>query len=169
MVNRFLTVSGEMQIPDVARQKGITPFEALTVASLVEKEAGVPEDFGKVARVIYNRLKPEWDDISCGCLQFDSTTNYWRTQNGLPAKPSSQMSAAELNDPKNPYNTATVVGLPPGPIANPGRMALEAALNPTPGTWYFFVLVDKEGRSAFADTLAEHNANREIGRKNGVG
>jgi UPF0755 protein len=79
------------------------------------------------------------------------------------------MTAAELNDPNNPYNTAKAVGLPPGPIANPGRMALEAALNPTKGDWYFFVLIDKTGRSAFAKTLAEHNANREIAAKNGVG
>ncbi|HEX6873468.1 MAG TPA: endolytic transglycosylase MltG [Micromonosporaceae bacterium] len=169
MVKRFFQVAEEVKLVDTAEQKGVTPFEALTVASLVEKEAGVPEDMGKVARVVYNRLKPEWESVDCGCLGFDSTTNYWRVLNGLPVKPSSQMTTAELQDPRNPYNTAVKPGLPPGPIANPGKAALQAAISPTPGPWLYFVLIDKQGRSAFAVTYADHQRNIAKAKEAGVG
>jgi UPF0755 protein len=169
MIRRFLDVADKLNIVAIAQQKGITPFEALTVASLVEKEAGTKADMPKIARVVYNRLKPEWEANGCGCLQFDSTTNYWRQLKGLAVKPSSQMTQAELDDPTNPYNTAVKPGLPPGPISNPGEDALTAAINPASGTWVYFVLIDKNGNSAFATTLAEHNRNVAKAQANGVG
>jgi UPF0755 protein len=169
MVARFFEVADEVKFVETAESKGVTPFEALTVASLVEREAGVHEDMPKVSRVVYNRLQPAWQNVDCGCLAFDATTNYWRQLQGLPVKPSSQMTLAELRDPKNVYNTSVKPGLPPGPIANPGRVALEAAINPAQGPWLYFVLIDKEGRSAFAVTFAEHQANIAKAKQNGVG
>jgi UPF0755 protein len=154
---------------ETAQAKGMMPFDALVVASLIEKEAGVVEDMPKISRVVYNRLRPQWLQTGCGCLQFDSTTNYWREINGKPVKPSSQLTAAELNDPKNPYNTVSQKGLPPGPIASPGKAALAAAVSPATGTWLYFVLIDKEGHSAFATTLAEHDRNVAKARAAGVG
>jgi UPF0755 protein len=169
MVARFLEVADEIKLVETAEAKGIMPFEALTVASLVEREAGVHEDMPKVSRVVYNRLQPSWQNVDCGCLAFDSTTNYWRQLRGLPVKPSSEMTLEELRDPKNLYNTSVKPGLPPGPIANPGKVALEAAINPAQGPWLYFVLIDKEGRSAFAVTFAEHQANIAKAKANGVG
>jgi UPF0755 protein len=169
MVSRFLDVAAELKFVDTAQAKRLMPFDALTVASLVEKEAGVVEDMPKIARVVYNRLRPSWLETGCGCLQFDSTTNYWREFNGLAAKPSSQLTAAELDDPKNPYNTVRLKGLPPGPIGSPGKAAMLAALNPAAGPWQYFVLIDKEGHSAFAVTLTEHQRNVAKARAAGVG
>jgi len=78
------------------------------------------------------------------------------------------MTTADLHDTKNPYNTHDTAGLPPGPISNPGKAALEAAMSPTKGNWYYFVAVDKKGTTRFAVTIAEHEANKVIARRNGV-
>ncbi|HWH00447.1 MAG TPA: endolytic transglycosylase MltG, partial [Pilimelia sp.] len=69
---------------------------------------------------------------------------------------------------KNPYSTHAHPGLPPTPINNPGQLALQGAMSPTPGKWLYFVAIDKQGHSAFAETLAQHERNIEIARKNGV-
>lgn len=164
MIKKFLSVAESINLVQVAQSKSITPFEALITASLVEAEAGIPEDMGKVARVVYNRL----DHSPAMPLQFDSTTNYWLSLQGQDRKPSQHLTQQELSNPSNPYNTATKLGLPPGPIGNPGQAALAAAVNPVAGTWLFFVVIDKTGKSAFATTDAEHERNKEIARKNGV-
>jgi UPF0755 protein len=101
-------------------------------------------------------------------LQFDVTTNYWLELNGKAAKHSGKLTQSELNDPKNPYNSETKVGLPVGPIDNPGQAALEGAAKPTAGSWLFFVAIDKSGRSAFAVTDAEHQKNKIQACKNGI-
>jgi UPF0755 protein len=165
MVAQFLKVAEKLNLVQVAQSKAISPFEALITASLTQAEAGVTEDMPKVARVVYNRLNHKPDPMK---LEFDSTTNYWLSLNGQARKPSQHLTVEELNDPKNPYNTANNLGLPPGPIGNPGEDALKAAINPEPGTWLFFVLVDKQGHSAFATTDAEHEKNKALARKNGV-
>ena len=160
MVNEFLKVAQELRITELAQQKGVTPFEILITASLVQGEAGVPEDLGKIARVVYNRLDKPME------LQFDSCTNYWRELNGLPRKHG--LSTAELSDPKNPYRTYGVAGLPPGPIGNPGKDALAAAIDPPKGNWLYFVRIDKEGHSAFTADYNEHLRNIATARKNGL-
>ena len=164
MINRFLTVTGELAFADdVQRNLGVSPFEALIVASLAQAEAGNAEDLAKVARVAYNRAYKKKMP-----LQFDVTTNYWLELNGKDAKHSGKLTQAEMNDAKNPYNSETVVGLPVGPINSPGRAALTGALKPPPAPWLFFVAVDKEGRSAFAATDAEHEKNKKKACDNGI-
>lgn len=125
----------------------------LTKASLVEEEARNAEDFGKVARVIENRLAAGMP------LQFDSTVNFATGNEGITTS-----DADRAID--SPYNTYQVEGLPPGPISSPGEAAMEAVLNPTPGSWLFFVAVNPDtGETRFAETAEEHAANVEIFRQ----
>jgi UPF0755 protein len=131
-----------------------SPYEVLIVASLVEKE-GITDDFGKIARVLYNRLDKGMR------LQLDSTVNYALHRNNIRV-------GAEQLAVDSPYNTYKVEGLPPTPISNPGLAAIEAALHPTPGGWLYFVKATKDGHSAFAVTLDEHNANVARARAAGV-
>jgi UPF0755 protein len=163
-VTKFLAVAQNAGIEQGAQALGISPFEALIVASLVQAEAGINSDMPMIARVVYNRQakKPPM------ALQFDATTNYWLTLQGQQRKPSQHLTQSELSNPNNPYNTTSTPGLPPGPIGNPGEAALRAAINPTPGTWLFFVVIDKTGKSAFATTEAEHERNIALAKKNGV-
>ena len=164
MVAKFLKVADSVGFIAAAESKGLSPNEALVTASLLEQEAGVHEDMPKVARVVYNRLnsKPPMP------LQFDSTANYWLAVQGHPKKRSEGLTKDELDDPKNPYNTVSKLGLVPAPIGNPGEIALKSAVNPAQGTWLYFVLIDNQGHSAFASTLAEHENNLELAFKNGV-
>ena len=162
MVDKFMEVAAKLQIMETAQKKGISPFEAVITASLAQAEAGVDEDLPKISRVVYNRVNQKMP------LQFDVTTNYWLALQGQARKPSQKLTDAELNDPSNPYNSRLKVGLVPGPIGNPGELALAAALNPTPGTWLYFVLIDKQGHSAFATTDTEHEKNKQLAIKNGA-
>jgi len=110
------------------RFENLTPKELLIIASLVEGE-GTPDVFGRVARVVYNRLEKGMP------LQFDSTVHYILNTRGEIAlsRKDSQI--------KNPYNTYVYRGLPPGPIGSPTLKAIEATLNPEPGNWLYFVTV----------------------------
>ncbi|MEV6596019.1 endolytic transglycosylase MltG [Actinoplanes sp. NPDC051346] len=167
MVERFLTVAQSTDF--VKKSEGdrhISPYEVLTVASLAQAEAGNAEDLGKISRVAYNRLYG--DNFHCKCLEFDVGINYYYRLTGKPTKSSGQMTAAELRDPKNPYRLHDKEGLTPTPINSPGKAALEAALVPPKGDWLYFVAIDKQGHSAFATTLDQHNANVEKAKKNGV-
>lgn len=161
MVRQALEVMEQDGFADRASQLALSQYEALTVASLVEGE-GIPSDFGKIARVVYNRVEAAMP------LEFDSTTNYGRELKGQPRKTSGRLSTAELNDPSNPYRTHGRQGLPPGPIANPGKAALDASVTPPEGPWLFFVRIDKKGNSAFAVTNAEHEANIARSKANGA-
>jgi UPF0755 protein len=167
MVKHFMTVTENMDfIKTVETQRKISPYEALTVASLAQAEAGNAADLGKIARVAYNRLYS--GNFPCNCLQFDVGINYYYQLTGRPTKPSKDMTKAELTDPKNPYRTDGKPGLTPTPINNPGQAALQGAMSPPAGPWLYFVAIDKQGHSAFATTLAEQNKNIAIAKKNGV-
>jgi UPF0755 protein len=164
MVQHFLKVTEEIGFADTVQQKlAVSPFEALTVASLAQAEAGVPGDLGGVARVAYNRAYKAHMP-----LQFDVTANYWLELNGKAAKHSGKLTAAELDDPKNPYNTRSKLGVPVGPIDSPGKAALQGAATPPAKNWLYFVAIDKTGKSAFADTLAQHQKNTAQACKNGI-
>ena len=130
------------------RQRGLpykSPQEALIMASLVEKETGVPSERGRIARVFLNRLRLGMK------LEADPTIIYGLTK-GVPL--GHPIRVSELAKP-NPYSTYQIVGLPPGPICNPGRDAIVAVLNPPPGDELFFV-ANGTGGHAFATTLSEH-------------
>ena len=121
----------------------------LTIASIVQREAGRMEDFGKVSRVIANRLDAGM------MLQMDSTAQYGVGQH----TDGDVWSTEEALTDENPWNTYVHTGLPQGPIANPGRDALEATLAPEPGEWLYFVAVNLDtGESVFTTTVDEHEA-----------
>lgn len=130
---------------------GVAPedrLKVLTMASIVQWESGSVADMGKVARVFQNRLDRGM------LLQSDATVAY-----GTGRTDRVTTTDAEREDASNPYNTYVHPGLPPGPIALPGDDALKAALNPTPGSWLYFVTVDlKTGQTVFSTTQAEHDA-----------
>jgi UPF0755 protein len=125
-----------------------TMRQAVTLASIVEKETALPDERRHIAQVFVNRLKQGMR------LQSDPTIIYGITQ-GTPLGHGIRQS--ELTG-ATPYNTYVIDGLPPGPIANPGKDALLAVLNPPPGGDLYFV-ADGKGRSLFAATIAEHTRN----------
>ena len=166
MVDNFLTVTSGMQYAEKVQKErgGITPYEALIVASLAQAEAGNKADLGKVARVAYNRV---YGEFPCNCLEMDVTVNYYLELTGQKTKASKDMTAAELDDPKNPYNRK-LRGLVPSPINNPGKEALEGALSPPDGKWLYFVAISKDGRSAFAETYDEQLRNERKAKEAGI-
>ena len=129
--------------------------EAVILASIVEKETGVPEERPLVASVFVNRLKQNVR------LQSDPTIIYGLV--GGKGKLDRALTKEDLES-NTAYNTYRIDGLPPGPIANPGRASLEAVLNP-PETGYLYFVADGSGGHAFARTLEEHNANVAKWRK----
>ena len=126
-----------------------TPEEALILASIIEKETSVPEERGKVASVFVNRLRVPIR------LQTDPTLIYGVTQ--LRGVLGRGLRQSELRG-FTPWNTYVIDGLPPTPIANPGRASIAAALNPD-DTPYIFFVADGTGGHAFATNLADHNRN----------
>ncbi|WP_022704725.1 endolytic transglycosylase MltG [Pseudorhodobacter ferrugineus] len=126
-----------------------SPEEALIMASIVEKETGIAEERKQVASVFVNRLRKGMK------LQTDPTVIYGVTNGeGILGR---GLRQSELRR-ETPYNTYVINGLPPTPIANPGRLSIEAALNPDDTPFIFFV-ADGTGGHAFAVTLEDHNAN----------
>jgi UPF0755 protein len=137
LVTRFNQASEDVGLEERAKDRGITPYEALIIASLVEAEVA-PGDFAKAARVIYNRLDEGMP------LQLDSTVSYALGINDI------QLNEDQLAT-KSPYNTYQRTGLPPRPINSPGEAAIEAALSPAKGKWLYFVSVDpRTGETKFA-------------------
>ncbi len=139
---------------DTATALNMSPYEILIVASLVQREA-LPQDFPKVARVIYNRLNEGQ------LLQFDSTVNY-------PLDRIEVATTAGDRGRETPWNTYVRPGLPATPICSPGRPALAAAERPEPGDWLYFVTVDMKGKTLFTREYGEHLANIEVAKSNGV-
>ncbi|MDG4780587.1 endolytic transglycosylase MltG [Micromonospora sp. WMMD961] len=165
MVDNFLSVTGEMTFADrVQKERKVSPYEALIVASLAQAEAGNKDDLGKVARVAYNRA---YGEFNCNCLEMDVTVNYYLELTGQKTKSSKEMTAADLDNPKNPYNRK-LPGLVPTPINNPGKQALEGAMAPPTGKWLYFVAIDKEGHSEFAETYEQHQRNEAKAREAGI-
>ena len=155
-----------------AAELDMTPYQILIIASMIEREAKFDSDRAKIARVIYNRLSPQ---IGIP-LQIDATLYY-----GAP--PGASFSDLKAMD--TPYNTYLHSGLPPTPIANPGRASIEAALNPAPNpglgdalcrdlqpdqpcAYVYYVVSDEEGHHVFAATIDQHNANVATARAAGL-
>ena len=139
-----------------------TPREALILASIVERETGKADERARVAGVFINRLRRGM------MLQSDPTAAYAAADGGVLERP---LTRADL-DRDHPFNTYRVRGLPPGPIASPGRDALRAVVQPEATEFLFFV-ADGTGGHAFGRTLEEHNRNvarwREIERQRAAG
>ncbi|WP_241984652.1 endolytic transglycosylase MltG [Cryobacterium adonitolivorans] len=134
---------------------GVAPadrWKTIVMASLIQREAGLRDDYFKVARVFYNRLDPaQWES---GLLQSDATVAYGTGNTHLVTT-----TDAERADANNAYNTYMHPGLPVGPISNPGDLAIDAALHPADGTWLFFVTWNLDtGETIFSTTADEHDA-----------
>jgi len=157
MVDAMTSVTTRLDVASRAQARNLTPYQVLVVASLIEREAKVDADRPLVAQVIYNRLAKNQK------LQIDATVIFALGQSGKKTK----VTNADLKAP-GPYNTYEVVGLPPTPIAGAGEASIKAALDPTPGTFLFYVVIDKEGHHAFANTAAEHQKNIDRAKANGV-
>lgn len=139
---------------DAATAANITPYEVLVVASLVQRESK-PQDFSKVARVIYNRLAENRK------LEFDSTVNYSLDRTEVATTDADRARVT-------PWNTYASLGLPKTPICSPGAPAVVAAENPAIGDWLYFVTIDLQGTTNFTRDYEEHLANIELARANGV-
>lgn len=159
MVALLERVARQVGLEDSQKLVGVSPYKALIVASMIEREAKVGVDRAKIARVIYNRLEIGMK------LQIDATLYY-----NAPI----DASFLDLKALDSPYNTYLYKGLPPTPIASPGRAAIDAALHPAPNPssgdaicqgapspcrYLYYVLSDADGGHAFAATLAQHEAN----------
>ena len=127
-------------------------FRVITLASLVQKEAGVGSDFPKVARVFLNRMDANlWPTA---LLESDATVAY-----GAGVVGKVETTQAQRDDESNPYNTYVHPGMLYAPISNPGDMAIEAVLSPADGPWLYFVCVNYEtGETIFSTTAEEHAA-----------
>ncbi|MCI6068302.1 MAG: endolytic transglycosylase MltG, partial [Galactobacillus timonensis] len=150
LLNGQLTVYNELK--DQMSASSLTVHQIYTLASIVQYEASTPEDMAKVAQVFYNRLAidmPLQSSVTvCYAIDLNRDTDSWK--------------ACEVNsDYDSPYNTYLHTGLPPGPILNPGRDALNAVLNPDTSMdgYYYFMADVTTGKIYYAKTLEEHNAN----------
>lgn len=143
LVDEQKAVLDEFGVAEADRER------VLNIAAMIQREGGRVEDFGKVSRVIQNRLDQGMK------LQMDSTAQYGMGQH----EDGSVWSTDEALTDDNPWNTYVHEGLPAGPIANPGRDAISAALNPEAGDWLYFVAINLDTReSAFSVTVEEHDA-----------
>ncbi|ADU51331.1 aminodeoxychorismate lyase [Thermaerobacter marianensis DSM 12885] len=152
MLDRFRQVFGEGE-EERARRLGLTVHQAVTLASIVEREARVADERPVIAAVYLNRLERGMS------LDADPTVLY------ALGRTSGTLTYRDLRT-DSPYNTYRYPGLPPGPIGAPGRAALQAVLQPADVDYLYFVLSpDGSGRHRFARTLAEHNRNVQAYRQ----
>ncbi len=154
MVAKFNQTATAVALADGAKQLGVSPYDVVKVASLIEAEVKRPQDYPQVAEVIYNRLHRGMK------LQLDSTVNYAMGT----SKPF--LSQSDLLTQSH-YNTYVYKGLPPTPIDSPGKAALEAALHPTQGKMLYFVTVDQvTGETRFTDSDSQFEAWRIEAQRN---
>lgn len=139
MVARFDQEAAALHLAAGARAEGLTPYDVVILASIVQNEGRLPADFPKIARVFLNRIH---DHMPLGS---NATLAYV-----LHRAPT---TSSDLHT-DSPYNTEFKPGLPPTPINSPGEAALQAVLHPTPGPWLYFVTLPPDGHAEFANTEA---------------
>lgn len=147
MVRQMVRHANQMWSPQdqaAAEALGMDRYQVITLASIIEKETGAPDERPMISSVFHNRLKKHMK------LQSDPTTIY-----GMWERFAGKIHRSDLQE-ANPYNTYSVNGLPAGPISNPGRLAITAALNPATSDYLFFVS-HNDGTHQFSRSLAEHN------------
>ncbi len=145
MTTRFQSIYRESTVPDTI---DLTPYEMVTLASMIEKETSSRREHRLVSSVFHNRLHRRM------LMQCDPTVVYGLI---LQQRYRGRIDRSDLRDP-HPYNTYVHAGLPPGPIANPGREALEAAFDPAETNYLFFVAESRGARGhIFSETLMAHN------------
>lgn len=156
MSDEFQRVTSDLGYGSTDLPQGRSAYEVITIASMVEAEAKADGDRAKIARVIYNRLEQGWS------LDIDATCIYGAGDRRV------QLTNDLMTGGVGDYACRNYSGLPPTPIAAPGRAALEAALHPEDGPWLFYVVADAEGHHAFAVTREEHQANVDAAREAGL-
>jgi UPF0755 protein len=155
MRNRFDEFAVKNGLYSTGDYHGLTPYQLITAASIVEKEGYYPSNMPKVARVILNRLARH------GSLQMDATVLYALGLDGGKVTPSMLRTAT-------PYNTYLHVGLTPTPICVVSSYAMKAMLHPPMGSWLYFVVIDKAGDEAFSSTFAGQLANERLAQERGL-
>jgi len=163
MITRFDGDAAALGLAGSAAANGVTPYQAVTVASIVQKEAISPGDSaqatahnaGPVAQVVYNRLARGMP------LQMDSTVLYAEGRDGGPVTPADEALST-------PYNTYLNTGLTPTPICFPSALALRAALHPSGGAWLYFELTSRDGTETFSNTYAGQLAAEQLAHSRGV-
>jgi UPF0755 protein len=153
MTIEVTSVDRDMGFADAAHKMKITPYQALTVASMIEGEAKFPDDRAKVARVVFNRLSKNMP------IGIDATSVYGAKLAGKDP------NKIDYNVPA-PYNTRLKTGLPPTPIGNPGRAAMTAAVEPAPGNWLYYVNGDAAGHLFFTNSESAFAAAVDRCRQN---
>ena len=153
MHRQFLKVVADLDLVERAASLGLTPYEAVVVASLIEEEALLDVDRVRISRVIHNRLAAGWR------LGIDASTRY-----AVGKTAGEPLDEVDL-DTVSLWNTRVIVGLPPTPISAPGRASLEAAVAPEPGPWLYYVRTDEGGimgAHTFAVTATEFEVARRV-------
>ena len=170
LVSMMERVSRQVELTAGAKARGFSPYEILIIASLIEREAKVATDRSKIAQVIYNRLSKKMK------LEIDASVKYGQDPS---------MTWTEMKATDTPYNTYINAGLPPTPIANPGKASIQAALAPfgAPPTsdpactglpagvkceYLYYVLADEAGGHVFATTYEQHLLNVEKSKTAGL-
>ena len=139
------------QALDDAGVKPADRWKTILLASVVQREAGLKDDYPKVARVFLNRLAQGWK------LQSDATVAYANNLEGTVWTTQAQ------RDNPSPYNTYVHTGLPPGPIGSPGEKTIEAALNPADGSWLYWLVVNlRTGETRFNTTYEGHLKDKAV-------
>jgi uncharacterized YceG family protein len=153
-VTAFCSAWGKLDL-SYAQSKNLTPYDVLTIASMVEEEAAQPDDRPKIAAVIYNRLRLRMP------LGIDATLRY-----GLHIPATKSITQAQLAS-DNPYNTRKLRGLPPTPIGNPGFPSLHAAAHPSTAGWLYYARV--RGTKDTQKFFESYTAYEQFLRANGYG
>jgi UPF0755 protein len=152
LVNQFDRIADKVGL---ANAQGLTPYQVVVTASLIQTEAKLAEDAPLISAVIHNRLAAGTP------LQVDSTLCY--AKGGCPPIPTDADKAID-----SPYNTYKIPGLPPTPIASVTQASLQAALAPAAVPYLYYVIADANGKHAFATTLQEHERNIAAARAKGL-
>jgi UPF0755 protein len=155
MINEFENEARLIGLDSSESAIAHTPYETVIIASMIEAEAKVPQDRGMISQVIQNRL------FKAMPLQIDSTVLYALGN----TKTSLSNSDLKVN---SPFNTYQHIGLPPAPICSPGQASLEAALQPTPGPWLYYVVTGTDGSSSFSTTLQQQQQNIKLAKSRGL-
>jgi UPF0755 protein len=142
LLDQFAIEAQGMHLKEGAAQLGLTPYQVVIIASMIEKEAKLAKDRPLIAEVIYNRLRMGMT------LGIDATLLY-----DDPTPGDNTLSGSDLKS-RSPYNTRIHAGLPPTPIASPGTASLKAALHPATGDYLYYVLCGADGHHKFSKDFA---------------
>ncbi|HZP29813.1 MAG TPA: endolytic transglycosylase MltG [Acidimicrobiia bacterium] len=155
LVARFDEIATKVGLANSQSTNGLTPYQTIVSASLIQTEAKLAEDAPLISAVVVNRLHQGM------ALQIDSTLCY--AKGGCPPLPTNADKKST-----SPYNTYVNKGLPPTPIASVTQANLDAALHPAAVPYLYYVIADKNGKHAFATTLEEHNKNVAAAKAKGL-